>query len=217
MKSKFINAIMFAAGAAIGSAVTWKIVKTKYDQLVREEIESVKKAFSSNFTESKDVDVEETTDEIEADEEPAETTNRQINLEELEDLDEEDDEVEGGSALNDYAKLVEKYNNLKGGLKTMKDVSNDKPYVIEPMEFGELDDYSTFELTYYADGILEDEDYDIVNDAEDLLGPDALNSFGEYEDDAVFVRNDFLHADFQILKDYRTYDEARSVGPKVDD
>lgn len=216
MKSKFINVIMFAAGAAIGSAVTWKIVKTKYDQLVQEEIESVKKAFSSNFTESKDVDVEETADESEEDKAPAKTTTRQINWEELEDLDEEDDEVEGGSTLNDYAKLVEKYNNLKGGLKTMKNVSNDKPYVIEPMEFGELDDYSTFELTYYADGILEDEDYDIVRDVEDLLGPDALNSFGEYEDDAVFVRNDFLHADFQILKDYRTYDEARSVGPKVD-
>ena len=86
-------------------------------------------------------------------------------------------------------------------------------YVIEPMEFGELDDYSTFELTYYADDILEDEDYTIVTDVEDLLGPDALNSFGEYEDDAVFVRNDYLHADFQILRDYRTYEEARSIGP----
>lgn len=93
-----------------------------------------------------------------------------------------------------------------------------EPYVIEPIEFGELDDYKTFELTYYEDGILEDEDYDIVKNPEEILGPDALGSFGEYEDDSVFVRNERLRADFQILKDYRTYDEARSIGPgRVDD
>ena len=93
-----------------------------------------------------------------------------------------------------------------------------QPYVIAPYDFGELDDYSTFELTYYADGVLEDEDYNIVNDVKDLLGPKALTTFGEYEDDAVFVRNEELQADFQILKDYRTYAEARSIGPnQVDD
>ena len=88
-----------------------------------------------------------------------------------------------------------------------------EPKVISPYDFGELDGYHQIELTYYADGFLEDDDYNIVEDAEELLGPDALNSFGEYEEDAVFVRNDFLRTDFQILRDYRTYEEARSAGP----
>ena len=92
------------------------------------------------------------------------------------------------------------------------------PYVIAPYDFGELDDYRKFELTYYADGVLEDEDYNIINDSEELIGRDSLNTFGEYEDDAVFVRNEALRSDFQILKDYRTYAEARSIGPnQVDD
>ena len=87
------------------------------------------------------------------------------------------------------------------------------PYVISPYDFGELDDYAQIELTYYLDGVLEDEDYHIVTDVDELIGPSALTSFGEYEDDSVFVRNDRLRTDFQILKDYRTYKEARSVGP----
>ena len=39
------KAFIFAAGAIIGSAVTWKIVKTKYEQIANEEIESVKERF----------------------------------------------------------------------------------------------------------------------------------------------------------------------------
>ena len=88
-----------------------------------------------------------------------------------------------------------------------------EPYVISPDDFASLDGYNVVELTYYMDGILEDEDYHIVTDADALIGPKALTTFGEYEDDAVFVRNERLETDFQILMDYRTYDEARRVGP----
>lgn len=44
--SKLINILAFVAGAAVGSVVTWKIVKTNYEQRVQEEVDSVKKAFS---------------------------------------------------------------------------------------------------------------------------------------------------------------------------
>ena len=42
------KAIIFAFvfGASIGSVITWKIVKTKYEQLAQEEIDSVKAVFS---------------------------------------------------------------------------------------------------------------------------------------------------------------------------
>ena len=45
MKNALINLAMLAVGAAIGSAVTWKLVKTKYEQLAQEEIDSVKQIF----------------------------------------------------------------------------------------------------------------------------------------------------------------------------
>lgn len=40
------NILVFAAGAAIGSVVTWKLVKTKYEQIAQEEIDSVKEVFA---------------------------------------------------------------------------------------------------------------------------------------------------------------------------
>ena len=195
MKYNLINVLMFTAGAAIGSAVTWKVLKTKYDRLIQEEIDSVKEAFANR------VDVDE----------PQETETEtegqmRINWEDLEDLNEEEVDDED---TTDYEKLVNKYSKEKGGAEEMAE----RPYVISPYDFGELDDYSQFELTYYADGTLEDEDYNIVTDVDDLIGQTSLYTFGEYEDDSVFVRNDRLRADFQILKDYRTYEEARGMRP----
>ena len=46
MKTTLSNFIIFATGAAIGSVVTWKIVKTKYEQIAQEEIDSVKEVYS---------------------------------------------------------------------------------------------------------------------------------------------------------------------------
>lgn len=180
MNSKFINALVFIAGAAVGSVVTWKIVRNKYEQIVQEEIESIKEAFTDSTIET------------------TEDTDVVVEIEESDD----------GECDNDYATLVKNYTN---GREVVKDMGSE-PKVISPYDFGELDNYNQFELTYYADGIVEDEDYNIVENVEEIIGPDALGSFGEYEDDAVFVRNDKLRSDFQILKDPRTYDEARSIG-----
>lgn len=213
MSCKFINVLMFAAGAAIGSAVAWKVVKTKYERIAQEEIESVKEAYADMVA-----NLQEQVDDYSTMDEAEEWTDRasKIDWSDLEDLDEEDeDESEpDDDDLNAYTRLVEQYTNKKGGAEDM----TKEPYVISPYDFGELDNYSQVELTYYADGTLEDEDYNIVTDVDELIGRDSLYTFGEYEDDAVFVRNERLRADFQILKDYRTYAEARSVGPnQVDD
>lgn len=213
MNCKLINALMFAAGAAIGSVVTWKVVKTKYDRLIQEEIDSVKEAFAEVYGEHDDKSDDEHPEEDEEDE-PKEV-GHQIDWSELEDLDEEEEEyVPTQEDLLEYASLVHNYHDEKGGAHEVKK----EPYVIAPYDFGEVDGYSTVELTYYMDGILEDDEYHIVTDADELIGPKALNTFGEYEDDSVFVRNDYLRTDFQILKDYRTYDEAKHIGPdRVDE
>lgn len=216
MNRKIINIIIFTVGAAIGSAVTWKIVKDKYEKIVQEEIKSVKEVFSDRFNSSNEEASSEESDEEMSEEDPV-SDYRKICWDDLEDLDPSElEEEEYQADLIEYEDIANIYK--EGGADNMPTSEPREPYVIEPIEFGELDGYKTFELTYYEDGILEDEDYDIVKNPEEILGPDALGSFGEYEDDSVFVRNERLRADFQILKDYRTYDEARSIGPgRVDD
>lgn len=213
MNSKLTNVLMFAVGAAVGSAVTWKIVKSRYERIVQEEIESVKTAFNDLVAIRQD-ETDETEDADENDPEPQPKPQQgQINWSELEDLDEEDEEEVYEPTEEDreeYSRLTSAYTNEKGGAGNM---ARD-PYVIAPYDFGEIDGYHMIELTYYADDVLEDDSYCIVNDRDELIGRKALNTFGEYEEDAVFVRNERLRTDFQILRDYRTYAEARSISPK---
>lgn len=63
MKSSLSNLIMFTAGAAIGSVATWYFVKSKYEQIAQEEIDSVKEVFSKFVSEEKaeepEIDIQE--------------------------------------------------------------------------------------------------------------------------------------------------------------
>ena len=82
----------------------------------------------------------------------------------------------------------------------------ERPYVIEPEEFDTLG-YKTVSLNYYDDGVLTYENDDIIENVDELVGRDSLSHFGEYESDAVYVRNDTLKTDFEILADTRRYED----------
>lgn len=94
-----------------------------------------------------------------------------------------------------------------------KPVSEAGPYVIPPEQFGDDEEYEQISLTYYADGVLADENDEVIEDVEDAVGIDSLNHFGEYEDDSVFVRNDARKCDYEILLDQRTYSEVAEDMP----
>jgi hypothetical protein len=83
----------------------------------------------------------------------------------------------------------------------------DIPYVITPEAFMEHEDYDHVTLTYYADGVLADENDEIIDNVDDVVGLESLKHFGEYEDDSVYVRNDGRKIDYEILLDNREYSE----------
>lgn len=112
----------------------------------------------------------------------------------------DDDKKQMKSLINDYVG--------EGGSETMEFSS---PYVIAPEEFGELEDYDRESLTYYADGVLTDDQDSIIEDVDNLIGKDSLTHFGEYEDDSVFVRNDRFRCDYEILMDIRDYSDAKET------
>ena len=76
-------------------------------------------------------------------------------------------------------------------------VAHEAIEVIEPDQFGELDDYETSFLTYYADGKLvfdtEDQPVD-EDDIPKIIGNEALNRMGEFALSAVHVK------DYEILR-----------------
>lgn len=76
------------------------------------------------------------------------------------------------------------------------------PVVIDPYECGYELDYEKVELTYYPKtGNVRNEDNDILepDEIEMDIGREALNSFGEYEEDSVYVRNDSQERYYIIL------------------
>ena len=89
----------------------------------------------------------------------------------------------------------------------------EKPYIISPEEFGDFDEYTKLSLTYYSDGVLADENDEIVDDIDETVGADFADHFGEYEDDSVFVRNDRLKCDYEILRDNRSYSDVTGRYP----
>ena len=55
--------LMFTTGAAIGSFVTWKLLKTKYEQLAQRDIEEVRAYYDEKYNEKPKT--EETEEELE--------------------------------------------------------------------------------------------------------------------------------------------------------
>ena len=208
MKTALSNFIIFATGAVIGSVVTWKIIKTKYEQIAQEEINSVKEVFSKREDELK-------------------WNHSGEPIGKVENVEKTEDGIKFSATVNkpdlqEYAAKIKKegYFNYSNPSEPKdeekKEESNmNKPYVIPPEEFGEADGYNTISLTYYIDGYLADDDYDVVEDVDDIIGLESLNHFGDYEDDSVFVRNDRLMTDYEILLDQRNYLDIINRSPHL--
>lgn len=85
--------------------------------------------------------------------------------------------------------------------------------MIPPTEFDMLDDYDVIELTYFSDGVLVDDDGQVITNIDAVVGEESLKHFGEYEDDCVHVRNDRLKCDYEIIKDLETYADYLERNP----
>lgn len=197
MKRTLFNVLLFATGAAIGSVVTWKVVKTKYERIAQEEIDSVKETWSRmNQLESDDYTYED------------------------EDVDEMEDTEDGfdDDVMTAYARLVNNYSNsginVETGQKGEGDVPYiNGPYVITPDDFGNGDyDHDMHCLTYYSDGVLAN-DWDEILDVDETIGEDSLEHFGDYAEDVVHVRNERLNADYEVVRDDRAYTDLVANNP----
>ena len=82
---------------------------------------------------------------------------------------------------------------------------NGKIYSISPEQFtNEEPYYDKITLEYYTDGILcEALSEEIITDIPSAIGKDALNKFGEYEEDVVYVRNDKRGIDYEVIQQHR--------------
>lgn len=165
--------LTFAAGAAVGTAVAYKLLEKKFAQIAREEIDDVIAWYEGKAVKAA---------------EPEEDTT-------------EEDRVDAKNIIESEGYISDN-TKKEGDSETMSDI---KPYVISPEEFGEMDDYEKVSLRYTADEVLVDEMGEVFEDIDETVGPDFHKHFGEYEADSVFIRNDELETDYEILLDSSDY------------
>lgn len=203
----------FLIGAAAGAGGSWYYFKRKYERIAQEEIDSVKERFSNSIhVVVKDGDKKE---EAPKEQKPAYETKPDImdyakrlstegyrkDYSNLSNEDEDEDDKETAPPPPQESYTGAKTNYAKD------------PYVISPDEFGEYDDYSKISLTYYADNMIADDNDEPLEDVEGTIGWESLMRFGEYEDDALHVRNERLKVDYEILKDLRKYSDVLEDKP----
>lgn len=182
MNNTLSKCLIFAAGAAIGSVVTWTLVKTKYEQIANEEIESVREFYAQK-------DKEKLTDEAygEDEEEPDTVDEREV---------------------TQYRKIIQGA-GYSEDVEEDDDMVDDKPYVISPEDAEDRDDYELEQLDYFeGDDTLVDNFGDVVEDVDGMVGADFASHFGEYEQDTVYVANDATKTVYEICRDYRSYAEV---------
>lgn len=183
-------AIAFGAGLIFGAAAAYYRVKSHFESKAQEEIEAVKRVYMNRKRAS-------------------EKNNKDK------------------SATNDVTKAytyasypdavsVTQYNKMKNEEK-IEDIlvetehpEDDKPsiYVIEEKDFivpGEAYDNTT--LTYYVeDSIIIDESDNEIFDEISWLDNRILDAFLESTDEVLYMRNDDIMMDFEIVKEYGHWD-----------
>lgn len=197
MNDKLSSVIIFCGGVFIGGFLTWDFFKTKYEKIADEEIASVKETFEHR---------EPRPDKNYKVEEALKGNDEYINV--SPGVAERIIKIIDSNGYRNYSNTAIE-TDKKGGTA---DMELKQPYVITPEQYEDNVDYTKVSLTWYNDEVLED-DWGNVLDPDDVIGSDALKTFGQYEKDSVFVRDDDEQIDYEVLLDTRSYKETYGHDP----
>ena len=201
MNDKLSSVIIFCGGVFIGGFLTWDFFKTKYEKIADEEIASVKETFEHREPRpDKNYNVEEV----------PKGNDAYINV--SPGVAERIIQIIDSNGYRNYSNTAIE-TDKKGGTA---DMELKQPYVITPEQYEDNVDYTKVSLTWYNDEVLED-DWGNVLDPDDVIGSEALKTFGQYEKDSVFVRDDDEQIDYEVLLDTRSYKETYGHDPVAAD
>lgn len=194
------NAVYFVTGATIGALAAWYIAKDKYEKIAREEIQNVTDSFSKMLDKfarnsMQDPSVCPTPEELEK--ESTKPGDRDI--------------IDYAAVLakqgyTDYTKFSQEEDDVPE--EPVNDIPGEEaggPVIIPPDDYGEIPEYEQLEWIYFYDKVLTDDDYSLITDRDKWIGPGALEHFGDYEDEAIHVRNDKLRCYIEVVMDSRLY------------
>lgn len=194
--------LYFLAGLAIGAGASYLYCKSVYERQIEEDRDSIKESFKNLYENHGDIFHDEEKKEESKSFDPSNETVEQkeaIFARRKEDI-------------RDYTKKITElgYATISDeDLETEKE-SYRPPYIISDEDFGE-ESYQTIGITYYSDGILADDHDDVMEDVANTVGQGALDYLNNSSETAVYVRNERLGVDYEVLYDHRKYSDIYSI------
>ena len=200
------NALIFLGGAVIGSALTYLIVKDKYEKIIDEEIQSVKKEYAKSYEAKKTVEALNETKTKILENVMSKASMVGVGLYEK--------QTEAPVNYNVFSKPRPEIEEDAGNEEEIPDYAGHPtegiagvPYTISPELF--VNDKKRFDkitLEYYEgnDMLIEEMSNEPV-DIDESIGRDSLRMFGEFERDLVYVRNERLETDYEVFHHSGSY------------
>ncbi len=184
------NILIFLAGGIVGSVITAKFVEKYYKEAADAEIESV----VDHFKNAKKEIEKKGTLEVDGNKTEVKAIKNKEEEKELKEI--INSENYDPSKIN--SDIGEK--TIECQIESITGIE-----IIDPMDFGEDDNFETKSWMFWADNVLTNEYDEIVEDPQEFIG-DALSRFGN-EDDSIYVRNRANNTDYEILKSEKSFNE----------
>lgn len=195
------SVLCFVVGAAIGAVAGWGVSKKLYESRIDKAVQEVKDAYHARTAEQTSDDENRPT---------VIKYNRKNAAPKSDELGASEDKpniVEYAQKLHDSGYVD--YSALTRNDDTKKEdeekTDTPSPRIISAEEFEENEDYRKITMYCYNDGVIADEFENEVPDAERLIG-NITDSFDE--DECLYVRNDELKCDYEILLERRNYSDV---------
>lgn len=216
--SKLKTLGLFISGALVGGVITGYVMKTKYEQIIEEEIKSVKDTYkdrcgiSEEFIARKEHREEDLIENCDVEKVATVTDIKEYN-----------ENKKDGKKV-DYTRYHKAtvHKDIDGTFSEYNEIISEEievfipPTLIDEEEVG-MHGYDMKVLTYYSDGILADES-DTILDIDTYIGLDNSKLFDENPGcQSMFVRNERNGIDYEIQRDDMSWsDFATQMGIEHD-
>lgn len=174
--------LYFSIGAAVGAVSAWFITKQYYKKRLQEDIDAIREDYEDEYTKER---VEDKVKELGyiSDEDEKEVPINPVNAEDYD---------ENGVKRDDVNPFPYEPSNV--------------PYPINPDQYHDEMVFDKMTLSYYEDtGSLVSDEEEEVN-ISDFIGRESLDHFGEYESDVLYVRNEKMGTDFEVVLIHGAYE-----------
>ena len=207
MNNKVATLFAFILGAGIGAGGAYIYTKKKYEGLIDSEVNSARETYqrlSKELADKNEAEKQKLFTEY------TEKIENYISKDVLKEAFEDDKynyHISNGEGEERTVKEV-KPDDIS--IRSDKFVDSNTPYEIDANEYGSIEDYNLVSLTYYSNGVITNDQEDVLDDPATIFGVKLLDKLPIYENNGIYTayaRNDIRRCDYEIILTGYDYEE----------